>query len=115
MRVRQQTPRFIWKDTMAQVSFSKYICINSGTPSLTIFAKNTESLKRICIDTPNIDGCKHLCSSAQYIGSFRRKYRFNEENELAKRYLKFNLQQLIRVAISACETCLDRKWSMGKS
>jgi hypothetical protein len=36
-------------------------------------------------------------------GSFRLKFRSNEESELAKRYLKFNLQQLLDIAINVCD------------
>lgn len=36
-------------------------------------------------------------------GSFRLKFRSNEESELAKRYLRFNLQQLLDIAINVCD------------
>jgi hypothetical protein len=36
-------------------------------------------------------------------GSFRLKLRINEESELEKRYLKFNLQQLLDIAVNVCD------------
>lgn len=33
---------------------------------------------------------------------FNRKPRFNEKNELSNRYVEFNLQQLIKVAVNTC-------------
>lgn len=33
---------------------------------------------------------------------FNQKFRFNEKNELSDRYVKFNLQELIKVAVKTC-------------
>ncbi|RAH41729.1 uncharacterized protein BO95DRAFT_456419 [Aspergillus brunneoviolaceus CBS 621.78] len=51
------------------------------------------SPKRTCIDTLDIDGCKRRMTVPTSLC-------FNEQRELSKRYLKFNLRQLIDIAVN---------------
>ncbi|CAG8004782.1 unnamed protein product [Penicillium salamii] len=67
-------------------------------------AQRTKRPKKTCTDTPGTDGCERSCTiDDDYIEAhLNPNSRSNEKNELSNRYLKFNLEQLVKVAVNAC-------------
>ncbi|KAJ5735570.1 phosphotransferase enzyme family protein [Penicillium malachiteum] len=55
-------------------------------------AKKRKYSKKICIDTPGTDSCK-----------LQSRLFFKEEKELERRHVKFNLQELLKIAVNACK------------
>ncbi|KAJ5508001.1 phosphotransferase enzyme family protein [Penicillium freii] len=55
----------------------------------------------LCVERPN--GAEEKASEEELFQYTRHRWLFNEKNELSNRYVKFNLQELVKVAVNACD------------
>lgn len=72
-------------------------------------------MKKTCIDTLTIDGCRYTNSPNLDIGQFNPNPTFEGESQLSQHYLKFNLQKLVGVLLMHAMELITACCALGNS
>ncbi|KAE8155282.1 phosphotransferase enzyme family protein [Aspergillus avenaceus] len=101
-----RNPRTPWK--RALTTFFQKRIPNQRSQSMSLFSllrssggQSKSHPPELCIERPN--GTYENIFEEELYRYTRHRWLFNEERELSKRYLRFNLQHLLDVALKVCE------------
>lgn len=89
---------------MAKVICPEIITRVGENESLKGLFERKKFPKRTCIDTPSTDGCKVIYAADVHIKALISPiHSFNEEFQLSNRYVKFNLEELVKTPVNTCD------------